>query len=208
MKIVGVLRNMSGVSGTLISDLDSSPQLDGDGDLINKIMADMNLEPTQQQAPAMQMSPMSPPASVISSPNPNSTLQHAMDSVPATAHMIGHDHPTAGDFEAAIQPRGLVAGGASTAAAWSTGAPQKPRVKVPKKSWWSKVLDEMKVPIFVTLLFFFFSLPILHIVIGTYLPSLMKSTGELTTLGLLFKSILAGLTFWVLQRIVVPLLSL
>jgi hypothetical protein len=208
MKIVSVLRKMSSVSGTLISDLDSAPQLDGDGDLINKIMADMNLEPTQQQAPANQMTPMSAPASVISSPNPNSTLHHAMDSVPPTAHMIGHEHPTAGDFEAAIQPRGLMAGGASTAAAWSSGAPQKPRVKVAKKSWWSKVLEEMKVPIFVALLFFVFSLPVLHIIIGTYLPSLVKSTGELTTIGLLFKSVLAGLTFWILQRIVVPLLSL
>jgi hypothetical protein len=205
MKFVSVLRNMSGVSGTLISDLDSSPQLDGDGDLINKIMADMNLEPTQQQAPATSMPP---PLSVISSPNPNSTLQHSMDSIPATAHMIGHEHPTAGDFEAAIQPRGLMAGGATTAAAWSSGAPQKPRVKVAKKSWWVKLLEEMKLPIFVALLFFFFSLPILHIVIGTYLPSLIRGSGELTTLGLLFKSLLAGLTFWILQRIIVPLLSL
>ncbi len=199
---------MSSVSGTLISDLDSSPQLDGDGDLINKIMADMNLEPSAQQAPAPQMNPMSPPASVISSPNPNSTIQHAMDSVPPTAHMIGHDHPTAGDFEAAIQPRGLMAGGASTAAAWSSGTATKPKVKVPKKSWWMKVLDEMKLPIFVTLLFFVFSLPVVHIIIGSYLPSLVRATGELTTLGLLFKSLLAGATFWILQRIVVPLLSL
>ncbi len=201
---------MSGVSGTLISDLDSSsPQLDGDGDLINRIMADMNLEPSaQQQAPAPQMNPMSSPMSVISSPNPNSTIQHAMDSVPPTAHMIGHDHPTAGDFEAAIQPRGLMAGGASAAAAWSSGTPTKPKVKVPKKSWWMKMLDEMKLPIFVALLFFVFSLPVLHIIIGSYLPSLVRSTGELTTLGLLFKSLLAGLTFWILQRIVVPLLSL
>jgi hypothetical protein len=199
------------VSGTLISDLDSSPQLDGDGDLINKIMADMNLEPTQQQVPAggNMMTPMSPPSSVISSPNPNSTLQHAMDVVPATAHMIGHDHPTPSDFEAAIQPRGMMAGGAaSTAAAWSTGLPTRPKAKVAKKSWWSKVLEEMKLPIFVMLLFFIFSLPVIHIVIGSYLPSLLRSTGELTTLGLLFKSLLAGITFWVLQRIIVPLLSL
>lgn len=197
---------MSGVSGTLISELDSSPQLDGDGDLINKIMADMNMEPSQQQqAPAL----MSSPGSVISSPNPNSTIQHAMDMVPATAHMIGHDHPTAGDFEAAIQPRGMMAGGAaSTAAAWASAPVARPKMKVAKKSWWVKVLEEMKLPIFVALLFFVFSLPVLHIIIGSYLPSLVRSTGELTTLGLLFKSLLAGITFWILQRIIVPLLSL
>jgi hypothetical protein len=37
---------------------------------------------------------------------------------------------------------------------------------------------------------------------------MVKSTGELTLLGLLMKSFAAGGAFWLLQRVVVPLLSL
>jgi len=184
-------------SGTLISDLDSSPQLDGDGDLINKIMADMNNEP-----PAVSS------GNVISSPNPNSTLQHTMDNGPATAHVIGHSHPTQADFQAALQPQGLPSasslGGAAT---WTPDAP-KPVKRIPKKSWWNKIFDEMKVPILVSLIVFIFSLPIINIIIGTYIPSFVKGTGELTVLGLLLKCFAAGSTFWLLQRVVVPLLSL
>lgn len=184
--------------GTLISDLDSSPQLDGDGDLISKIMADMNTEPPVQHVPA---------SGVISSPNPNSTIHHAMDNAPATAHLIGNDHPTTADFKAAIEPRGLPSASTTGGAAWSDEAPPPPR-KAPRKSWWNKIFGEMKVPILVSFMVFLFSLPIINIVIGTYLPYLLKGTGELTVLGLLLKSIVAGITFWVLQRVVVPLLSL
>jgi len=187
-------------SGTLISELDSSPQLDGDGDLINKIMADMNNEP-----PAA--APSSGP--VLSSPNPNSTLQHTMDTGPATAHVIGHSHPTQADFQAAISPHGLPsASSLGGSAAWTPEAPKAPTRRIPKKSWWNKIFDEMKVPILVSLIVFLFSLPIINIIIGTYIPSFIKGTGELTVLGLLLKSLTAGGTFWLLQRVVVPLLSL
>ena len=195
------MRNMSS-AGTLISDLDSSPQLDGDGDLINKIMADMNNEPPAA-APSSGMS------AVISSPNPNSTLQHTMDNGPATAHVIGHSHPTQADFQAALSPQGLPsASSLGGSAAWTPEAPKAPVRRAPKKSWWNKIFDEMKVPILVSLIVFLFSLPIINIIIGTYIPSFVKGTGELTVLGLLVKSLAAGSTFWLLQRVVVPLLSL
>lgn len=193
------MRTMSS-AGTLISDLDSSPQLDGDGDLINKIMADMNNDPP----PAAPSS-----GNVISSPNPNSTLQHTMDNGPATAHVIGHSHPTQADFQAALQPQGLPsASSLGGSAAWTPEAPKAPMRRVPKKSWLNKIFDEMKVPILVSLIVFLFSLPIINIIIGTYIPSFVKGTGELTVLGLLLKSFTAGGTFWLLQRVVVPLLSL
>jgi hypothetical protein len=41
-----------------------------------------------------------------------------------------------------------------------------------------------------------------------YIPSLVKPTGDLTTVGVLVKSVLAGATFWILQRVVAPLISL
>ena len=184
-------------SGTLISDLDTLPQLDGDGDLIKKIMADMNNEPS----PAPQAA-----SGVISSPNPNSTIHHTTDAGPATAHVIGHSHPTAGDFQAAIQP-----GNSSldTAASWAPMQQQEaPSVKPAKKSWWYRILEEMKLPLFVSLLVFILSLPVINMIIGNYIPSLVKGSGDLTTLGLLLKSVSAGATFWILQRVIVPLLSL
>jgi len=188
-------------TGTLISDLDTSPHLDGDGDLISKIMADMNTEPS----PPAQV----PSGGMISSPNPNSTIQHTMDNAPATAHLIGHDHPTNADFKAALEPRGLPSPSSmGGAASWSNeDAPPPPR-KAPKRSWWSKIFGEMKIPILVSFMVFLFSLPIVNLVIGTYIPSFVKGTGELTVLGLLLKSLTAGVTFWILQRVIVPLLSL
>ena len=186
-------------AGTLISDLESSPQLDGDGDLISKIMADMNVEPP---APT-------PSGGMISAPNPNSTLQHTMDTAPATAHVIGHSHPTQADFQAALQPQGLPsASSLGGSAAWTPDAPKPLPRRIPKKSWWNKIFDEMKIPILVSLIVFLFSLPVINIIIGTYIPSFVKGTGELTVLGLLVKSFAAGGTFWILQRVVVPLLSL
>lgn len=196
-------------SGTLISDLDSSPQIDGDGDLIKKIMADVNGgDSNTMLPPASPAAALPPPGAVISSPNPNTTITHTMDAMPATAHMIGHQHPTNADFQAAIDPRGL-GGGMASMGTWSPEIPsQKPIKKVPKKSWWNRLLEEMKVPILVSLLVFVFSLPVIHIIIGSYIPSFVKATGDLTTLGLLLKALAAGLTFWVLQRVIVPLLSL
>jgi hypothetical protein len=199
-------------SGTLISELDSSPSLDGDGDLIKRIMADVNSSgvlPPPSPAPSIN---------VVNSPNPNSTFQHAMDNVPATAHIIGKDHPSSGDFQAAIQHTGGYAPSGPTGyagnpmpmmqqAAWQ--APPSPPVLIPEpRKWSSFIFDEVKMPILVSLLVFVFSLPILNIVIATYVPYLVKSTGDLTTFGLILKSLLAGSTFWILQRIVVPLLSL
>jgi hypothetical protein len=43
--------------------------------------------------------------------------------------------------------------------------------------------------------------------IGHYLPNLLKIGGDLTTVGLVFKSLLAGTAFWVLQRVLVPLVA-
>lgn len=195
-------------SGTLISDLDAAPQLDGDGDLIKKIMADVNGESNVMLSPAAPAQALPPPQSVISAPNPNTTLQHTMDAVPPTAHMIGHQHPTTADFQAAVHPRNISSGDGAIYGSWQPQVQAMPAPRPPKKSWWSSLLEEMKIPILVSLLVFVFSLPVIHIIIGSYIPSFVRSTGELTTLGLLLKSVAAGLTFWILQRVIVPLLSL
>ena len=202
-----IKRNMSS-SGTLISDLDSSPSLDGDGDLIKRIMADVN---------SSGVLPPPTPAPSVNVVNSPSTFQHTMDTVPATAHIIGKDHPSSGDFQAAIQqnagyasqgPMPMMTPSGMQQAAWQPPPMQMPPMVEPPRKWSTFIFDELKMPVLVALLVFVFSLPVLNIVIANYVPYLVKSTGDLTTVGLVLKSVLAGSTFWVLQRIIVPLLSL
>jgi hypothetical protein len=78
----------------------------------------------------------------------------------------------------------------------------------PSKNFYGRVLDETKVPLVVAFLFFVFSLPPIRILLAHYLPRLIKSTGEFTLLGLAAVALMAGLSFWILQRIIAPLLSL
>jgi len=139
-----------------------------------------------------------------------------MDTVPATAHIIGKDHPSSGDFQAAIQqgyasqgPMPMMAPPSGMQqAAWQPPQQMPMQIPEPPRKWSTFIFDELKMPILVSLLVFIFCLPILNVVIANYVPYLVKSTGDLTTLGLVLKSLLAGSTFWILQRIIVPLLSL
>jgi hypothetical protein len=77
-----------------------------------------------------------------------------------------------------------------------------------KKSWLARTADELRTACFVALLVFLFSLPVVNFLFAHYIPSMVKSTGELTLIGLLIKSFTAGASFWLLQKVVVPLLSL
>jgi len=190
---------------TLISDLDSAPA-GGDGDFVQNILNEMN-----GGAP----SPMPPPAvggsgmGMINSPNPNTTAPMAMDNVPITSHMIGNSHPTQADFANMMntQPQAAPQGSMAVAAY----APQQraaPPPPPPKRSWLARSADEFRVAFFVAILVFVFSLPVVNFLFAHYVPSMVKSTGELTWIGLLIKCLAAGLLFWVLQRVVVPLLSM
>jgi hypothetical protein len=189
---------------TLLSELDTAPAA-GDGDFVQNILNEMNGGPP---------SPMPPPAvggsgmGVINAPNPNTTAPHAMDTGPITSHMIGNSHPTPADFTQMMNtqpqaaPQGTMAGAAY--------APQQrlaPPPPPPKRSWFTRSLDEFRVAFFVAIIVFVFSLPVVNFLFAHYMPSMVKSTGELTWLGLLLKCLAAGLVFWVLQRIIVPLLS-
>ena len=78
----------------------------------------------------------------------------------------------------------------------------------PSKNFYGKILEEMKVPFVVSILFFLFSLPPIRVLVSHYMPSFIKQTGEFHTTGLLAVSALVGATFWVLQRVIAPLLSL
>ena len=122
--------------------------------------------------------------------------------------------PTPADFAQMMNTSG---GGAVQPAAqgddqWGSSyqAPQPRQVAAaaPKRSWIARSMDEFRVAFFVTILVFVFSLPVVNFLFAHYVPSLVKSTGELTLIGLLAKSFAAGISFWVLQRVIVPLLSL
>lgn len=219
-------------SGTLLSDLDGGNggggnMQGGDTDLVRKIFADMN---TGSQSNPLMGGGGS--GSMIMSPNPNTVAPISMDSAPATSHIIGKDHPTAGDFAAAMHnvsrsndqqmPQqqmpgpmmGNMMGGGMMpqigGAPYNVPVPHMmpTTVEVPTKNMYARIADELKTPVLVTLIVFAFSLPFLNILFSHYVPSLLKPTGDLTTVGLLSKAFLAGLSFWVLQRVIAPLVSL
>lgn len=203
-------------SGTLLSDLEGSPSAGGDTDLVKKIFADMNSGSTAN--------PLMPSQGMIMSPNPNSIAQVAMDNIPATSHIIGKDHPTPGDFAAAMHgvprmegqgmgapPPPMPATAYPAQGQWATYTnPQMamPMMQEPKKNMYAQIANELKIPILVSILVFVFSLPFLNILFSHYAPMLLKPTGDLTTMGLLLKSLLAGLSFWLLQRVIAPLIAL
>jgi hypothetical protein len=175
---------------TLLSDLDSAPAL-GDGDFVQNILSEMNGGAPPRQA-------------TINSPSSNTAMApRIMDNAPATAHVIGNSHPTPSDFAHMVQASNSDSG----AAAFNTPAPPPPRPAPAKKSWSSRILDEFKLPLFVVVIVFIFSLPVVNFLFAHYVPSMVLATGQLTTIGLLVKSAAAGATFWILQRVIVPLLS-
>ena len=202
------------MSGTLLSDLDSSGSANmNDDTAVQRILNEMNSggvqqnQPMQQHMQAPQVQSRQPPA--MNSPNPNSTSQHAMDAHPPTAHIIGADHPTSGDFAQ------MMYGGRNQNQQqyipqnpYAQPMMQAPMYMPPtnKKNWYSDIATEAKTPVLVSIIFFVMSLPFISVLISHYFPSFVKGTGELTTVGLVLKSLLAGSAFWILHRIIAPLL--
>lgn len=209
-------------SGTLLSDLNGdAASSSGDNDLVKKIFADMNMG---SQANPIMPSGAGGSGSMIMAPNPNTTQQMTMDNVPATSHIIGRDHPTPGDFAAAVHgvsrtemsgmaPPPMAANGMMPQGAYApymVQQQQQPMMmpQFPQKNMYARIADELKTPILVSILVFVFSLPFLNILLSHYAPMLLKPTGDLTSAGLLLKAVAAGGAFWVLQRVIAPLVSL
>jgi hypothetical protein len=184
---------------TLLSDLDGSPPSGRDGDLVDQILNEMNSGGGTLPPPAPSGFPGNP--GVISSPSQNTVVNsHVMDSGPARAHMIGNSQPTAADFASAMQ------GGYAPA----NDPPPKP-VAAPyklRKSLSQRLMDELKVPMLVAIIVFAFSLPVVNFLFAHYFPSMLLPTGQLTMVGLVLKSLVAGVSFWILQRVIVPLFSI
>ena len=195
---------------TLLSELDTAPA-QGDGDFVQNILNEMNggagpTNPPIQPSPAVGGFNQG----VIQAPNPNTIAPRQMDAGPAMAHMIGNSQPTPADF-AQMMNTGPVAAGQGQGqwgAAYQGQQPRAAPAPAPKRSWLARSLDEVRIASFVSILVFVFSLPIVNFLFAHYLPWSVKSTGELTMVGLLIKSLAAGVSFWILQKVIVPLLSL
>lgn len=196
-------------AGTLLSDLNDKPG--GDDDLVQKIFAEMNGPSggNTMQPPALAPAPSARASMAPGLPPIGAMSQIAMDPSAPTAHMIGGQHPTPADFAHA-----MYAGGGS-AMPMNPYLPMQPPqgfqpVQEQQRSLWSalslSVTRELKTPLLVALIVFVVSLPFVNTMIGLYMPSLLRMGGDLTTIGLGLKSLLGGTLFWILNRIVAPLI--
>ena len=189
-------------AGTLLSDLNDKPA-NGDSDLLRQILSDMNGQSGGGNQFISTGGPTSPPPPMgnnTTAPLPpvNQASMHMMDPNIPSAHMIGSQHPTPADFANMLQHSPV------QQQAW----PQQVQQAVAQKGFTSKLSEEAKQPLLVAFVVLLLTLPATTVLVAHYLPMLLKPGGDLNTLGLLARALLAGLSFWVLQRVVAPLLSI
>jgi hypothetical protein len=204
------------VMGTMISDLQNGPSSAADNDLVNQIFQAMETpssmqNPVMTQNTGMSMGSLPPPAGarmpmvVNNQPAPMPTMPHTADPTVATAHMIGSAHPTQADFQQMM----MASNGYGMAQAYApyNGMPMNgPVVDTPKKNWSATWIDELRQPFVVMIVIFVITMPWFHLLTTHYTPSLLKASGEFTTLGLLFRAGIGGTLYWFLQHVVAPLI--
>jgi len=93
--------------------------------------------------------------------------------------------------------------------------PQQPQQQQPEvvqssllKNWQGQWSDELKQPLLVAIILFVMTLPAVHLLVSHYVPKLLNPGGSFTTVGLLVRALVGGALFWILQRVIGPLLSL
>lgn len=193
----------------MLADLDSrAPVADaGDGDLVQKILADMDAP--SERNPVIQAPPnpgMETARRMISAPNPNSTYPHNMDPATPTAHLIGRDYPTPADFASMMNATG---GGGGYGAPYQQMPAQAAPALAPaaRSNWYGDIIGQLRQPLLVAIIVFVVSLPVVNVLIGFYVPGLLRAGGDLTTAGLLVKAAVAGALFWIIQNVLVPLVA-
>ena len=155
-----------------------------DAGLVNKILADMN-------GPNEAMFQQQPMRMVLSEPPINTMQERVMDPAPATAHMIGNSSPTPQDFSSMM----------SSSSSYSQIPQQNPapQLQMPpptqKGDMWSYMADRIRAPIVVAALFFLLNLPLFHTSIMQYAPWAFRAGSELSMVGLVLLSLIAGLLF-------------
>jgi len=202
-------------AGTLLSDLETKAPIAGDGDLVKMIYQDMNSGTEMRPGMAMggiQSGPQNP------MPPPQSTQQYQMDPVPATAHVIGGQHPTSGDFARMLQSStpGFAAGGNWASAgegyeqsnAQNQIAAQIASLQASQGKAWSRYIgEEFKTPVLIAILVFMVNLPFLSVLVAHYAPWMLKASGDMNLYGQLGRALLVGILFWGSNRIILPLLG-
>jgi hypothetical protein len=161
-----------------------------------------------------------PPPSGNTMDSPNSFQQHTMDTGPHQAHIIGNSRPTPADFANLMQGSQYAAPAPQMQVGGSPYMPthQQPIMQGPSQQysqyyggggsgWMSTIIKESKIPLFVAILVFIVNLPLFNIIISHSFPALIAITGGLTNGGMLVKALIAGLLFWVIQRILAPLVA-
>jgi hypothetical protein len=198
-------------AGTLLSDLDSAKPTDRD--LVDSILADINQ--VSGSNPIMGNGAPSPPAGVrmpVQSVQPTPmTHPNAADPAVATAHLIGRDHPTEADFQRMM----MAAQGPLPFNAMSPQMQQPvqqmqppPVYDEPKKNWQGQWIDQLKQPIAVAIIVFIMGLPAFNLLVSHYAPNLLRPGGDLNTIGMLARASIGGIIYWVLQKVIAPLLSI
>jgi hypothetical protein len=201
-------------AGTLLSDLDSAKP--NDRDLVDSILSDMNQVSGSNPLVGMGGGAPPPPAGVRmpiqTVPSNAMTHPNASDPAVATAHMIGRDHPTEADFQRMMMaaqgplPFNAMAPQMQQAIPSTQVAPQV--YEEPKKNWQGQWIDELKQPIAVAIIVFVMTLPAFNLLVSHYAPNLLRPGGDLNTIGMLVRAGIGGLMYWVLQRVISPLLSI
>lgn len=201
-------------AGTLLSDLENVKPTDHD--LVDSILSDINKINGSNPSQGMEGAPPPPQGArmpVQNVPPVGSTYPNAADPSVPTAHLIGKDHPTEADFQ-----RMMMA--AQGPLPFNAMAPQMqqpiqqvvqqihPVYEEPKKNWQGQWIDEVKQPILVSIIVFIMTLPAVNLLVSHYAPTLLRPGGDFTTLGMVARAAIGGALFWVLQRVVAPLVSL
>jgi hypothetical protein len=202
-------------AGTLLENLPGAPS---DGDLVDSIMAELN-QPTgggggganpivSQQGARVPVQPQQLP--------PVNVYPRNADASTATAHVIGREHPTAADMQQAFSTAAHQPQPFNGLPPQMQGIPTRPpyqdprdmEQEQPKKNWQGQMIDEVKTPIIVAIIVFVMTLPAVNVLVSHYAPSLLRPGGDFTTGGMVARAFVGGALFWVLQRVVAPLLSL
>jgi hypothetical protein len=191
-------------AGTLLSDLENSKPTDHD--LVDSILSDLNQPSGNNPVVSNGRVPMQ------TAPPVPSTYPNAADPAVPTAHMIGREHPTEADFQRMMMAaQGPIPFNAMVPQMQET-IPQPAATEhvyeEPKKNWQGQIIDELKQPILVALIVFIMTLPAINLLVSHYAPKLLRPGGDLNTIGMIVRSVMGGLLFWVLQRVVAPLVSL
>lgn len=199
-------------AGTLLSELDGAQSTDRD--LVDSILSDLN-QPSGSN-PVVQMGGMAPPPPqgprmpMQQAPPAPNMYPRSSDPAVATAHLIGRDHPTEADFQrmmmAAQGPLPFNAM-APQMQQMNQLAPPQP-LEEPKKNTTGQWIDELKTPVLVAIVFFIMTLPAINLLVAHYAPQLLRSGGDFTTAGMVARALAAGAVFWVLQRVIAPLVTL